>query len=90
MDKCEDLEPLDANNTEWSEFEYKRYRQWFNLNGTANMPLAPFETGDVLPHVPSAAEISDVEYISSRTIQTTHGTMIFIIFTYLYILLNNN
>jgi hypothetical protein len=43
------MEPLDADDTEWSEIEYRRYRQWFDVYGAANMLLAPFHTGDVLP-----------------------------------------
>jgi tRNA A37 N6-isopentenylltransferase MiaA len=59
VDRWDELPPRDPDEEEWNAEDYKRYRRWFEVYGAAN---APFESSDLVPPIPSAAEIPDVGY----------------------------
>jgi hypothetical protein len=60
VDICDELPPRDPDEKEWDADDYMRYRQWFDVNGASSAPLEP---SDMVPPIPSAAEIPDVGYI---------------------------
>jgi tRNA A37 N6-isopentenylltransferase MiaA len=60
VDRWDELPPRDPDEEEWNSEEYRRYRRWFEVYGAASAPL---ESSDLVPPIPSAAEIPDVGYI---------------------------
>jgi hypothetical protein len=60
VDRWDEPPPRDPDEEEWNADDYRRYRRWFEVYGAASSPL---ESSDLVPHIPSAAEISDVGYI---------------------------
>jgi hypothetical protein len=60
VDRWDELPPRDPDEEEWNAEDYKRYRQWFEVYGAASAPL---ESSDLVPPIPSAAEIPNVGYI---------------------------
>jgi hypothetical protein len=60
VDIWDELPPRDPDEEEWNAEDYRRYRQWYDFYGAASAPLDP---SDVVPPIPSAAEIPDIGYI---------------------------
>jgi hypothetical protein len=60
VDRWDELPPRDPDEEEWNAEDYMRYRRWFEVYGAASAPL---ESSDLVPPIPSAAEIPNVGYI---------------------------
>jgi hypothetical protein len=60
VDRWDELSPQDPDEEEWNAENYRRYRRWFEVYGAASAPL---ESSDLVPRIPSVAEIPDVGYI---------------------------
>jgi hypothetical protein len=86
MARWDELPPRDPDEEEWNAEDYRRYRRWFDIYGAASRP---FESTDMIPHVPSTAEIPDVGYISHIPHRQRVIYCKLIKFIYLYILIAN-